>query len=173
MQLSSFPNTTCWRDCFPIVYSCLLCQKLIECRCVGYLLYFFPLTPYLFLCHIMLPLSEVWKGYASCFVLLFLQDSFWQFWVFCGSMWILQMMCSVLWKGSWEVDRDHIKCLLFWVVWPFKESLILPTQECGLFSPFFESFSISLFMFYSSQNINLSPAWSGLFRKYLFLVVWF
>ena len=36
MQLSSFPSTTCWRDClFSTVYSCLLCQRLIDCRCVG------------------------------------------------------------------------------------------------------------------------------------------
>ena len=30
MQLSSFPNTICWIDClFCIMYSCLLCQRLI------------------------------------------------------------------------------------------------------------------------------------------------
>ena len=36
MQLSSFPSTTCWRDClFPILYSCLLCWRLIDHRCLG------------------------------------------------------------------------------------------------------------------------------------------
>ena len=36
MQLSYFPSTTCWKDClFSIVYSCLLCQRLIDHRCVG------------------------------------------------------------------------------------------------------------------------------------------
>ena len=36
LQLSSFPNTNCWRDClFAIVYSCLLCQRLVVHRCVG------------------------------------------------------------------------------------------------------------------------------------------
>ena len=35
-EASSFPNTSCWRDClFPIVYSCLFCQRLIDHRCVG------------------------------------------------------------------------------------------------------------------------------------------
>ena len=35
MQLSSFPNTTCWRDClFSIIYCCLLRQRLIGDRCV-------------------------------------------------------------------------------------------------------------------------------------------
>ena len=34
-QLSSFLNTTCWRDClFSIVYSCPCCWRLIGCRCV-------------------------------------------------------------------------------------------------------------------------------------------
>ena len=33
VQLS---NITCWRDClFSIVYSCLLCWRLIDCRCMS------------------------------------------------------------------------------------------------------------------------------------------
>ena len=36
MQLSRFPSNTYWKDClFPILYSCLLCQRLIEHRCLG------------------------------------------------------------------------------------------------------------------------------------------
>ena len=36
MWLSSFPNTTCWRDCAsPIIHSCLLCHKLIGHICVS------------------------------------------------------------------------------------------------------------------------------------------
>ena len=36
MRLSNFSNTTCWRDClFSSVYSCLLCRRFIDCRCVG------------------------------------------------------------------------------------------------------------------------------------------
>ena len=32
----SFANTTCWGDClFFIVYSCILCWRLIDGRCVG------------------------------------------------------------------------------------------------------------------------------------------
>ena len=39
MQQSNFPSTTWWRNClFPSVYSCLLCQKLIDHRCVGFFL---------------------------------------------------------------------------------------------------------------------------------------
>ena len=36
MYLSSFPNTIYWRDClFLIVYSCLLCHRLIDHICAG------------------------------------------------------------------------------------------------------------------------------------------
>ena len=35
MQLSSFPGTTCWRDFFPFLYFCRLCQRLIDRRCLG------------------------------------------------------------------------------------------------------------------------------------------
>ena len=36
MQLSSHPSTTCWSNClFPILYSCLFCQRLIDHRCLG------------------------------------------------------------------------------------------------------------------------------------------
>ena len=41
MRLSNFPSTACWRDClFPVVYSCLLCWRLIDHRCVGQKLIF-------------------------------------------------------------------------------------------------------------------------------------
>ena len=37
--MSSFPNTTHWRDClFPIVNSCLLCCRLNDQKCVGFFL---------------------------------------------------------------------------------------------------------------------------------------
>ena len=40
MGLFSFPSTTCWRDClFSIVYSCLLCCRLIDHKCMGLFLY--------------------------------------------------------------------------------------------------------------------------------------
>ena len=36
MQLSSLPRTTCWRDfLFSIVFSCLLCHRLIDHKSVG------------------------------------------------------------------------------------------------------------------------------------------
>ena len=79
MWLFSFPNTTCWRDClFSIVYSCLFCQRLIDCRCVGLFLgsLFCSIDPYvcfyanttLFYYSSFVVLSEVWEGYAFSFV---------------------------------------------------------------------------------------------------------
>ena len=53
MQLSNFPNTTCWRDClFSIVYSCLLCRRLIDYRCVSLFLgsLFCSIDPYVCFC---------------------------------------------------------------------------------------------------------------------------
>ena len=36
MELSSFPNVIYWRGClYSIVYSCLLCHRLIDLRCMG------------------------------------------------------------------------------------------------------------------------------------------
>ena len=49
MWLSSFSNTTCWRDClFLIIYPCLLCWRLIDCRCMDLFLgsLFCPIDPY-------------------------------------------------------------------------------------------------------------------------------
>ena len=44
----------------------------------------------------------------------------------------------------------------------------LPIQEHGMSLYFFESFLISLLMFYSSQHIGLSSPWSGLFLSIFF-----
>ena len=70
---------------FPSVYSCLLCRRVIEHRCVGLFLVslFCSIDPYVCLCVTtkcfdycsFVLLSEVWEGYASCFV-LFPQDCF-------------------------------------------------------------------------------------------------
>ena len=86
MWLSNFPNTTCWRDCLVfIVYSCLLCQKLIDHRCVALFLgsLFCSIDSYVCFCAnttlfdycSFVVSSEVWEGYASCFV-VFPQDYF-------------------------------------------------------------------------------------------------
>ena len=41
MHLSHFPNTTCWCNClFSTVYSCSLCPRLIDYRCVSLFLGF-------------------------------------------------------------------------------------------------------------------------------------
>ena len=53
MWLSSFPNTTCWRDClFSTVYSCFLFWRLIDRRCVCLFLgsLFCSIDPYVCFC---------------------------------------------------------------------------------------------------------------------------
>ena len=85
MHLSSFISTTCWRDClFPILYSCLLCWRLIDCRCVGlslelysvpliHMYVFVPIPHSLDYCNFVV-LSEVWE---LCLLLCFFpQDCF-------------------------------------------------------------------------------------------------
>ena len=61
--MSGFPSTPYWRDClFSIVYTCLLCHRLIAHKCVGLFLFcpvgaicFIPLTcvPVLFQYHVL------------------------------------------------------------------------------------------------------------------------
>ena len=92
MQLSNFPSTTCWRDClFPIWYSCLLCWRLIDHRCVSGLslcsndpyVCFCTNTTLFWLLQLgsFVVLSEVWESFPSSFFFP-PPGSLWQFWVF-------------------------------------------------------------------------------------------
>ena len=99
---SQFPQYSLLETLFSIVYSCFLCQRLIDHRCVGLFLgsLFCFIDPYVslslsffFFFFLFLPvphcfdycrfveLSEVWECYASSFV-LFLQDCFGNSWSF-------------------------------------------------------------------------------------------
>ena len=81
MLLSSFPNSICLRDSlFSLVYSWLLCQKLMDCMCAGLFWgsLFHSTDPYICFCLPILccfdyssfaALPEVWEGYAFSFVL--------------------------------------------------------------------------------------------------------
>ena len=93
MQLSNFPSTTCWRDClFPILYSCLLCRRLIDCRCVCLFLgsLFCSIDPCVCFCTnttLFWLLSLVWSLGELCLLLCFFPSGLlWQFWVFYGSI---------------------------------------------------------------------------------------
>ena len=56
MQLSSFPNTTCWRDrLFSIGCSCLLCHRSIDCGCVGLFLGSLVCSIELYVCFVPIP----------------------------------------------------------------------------------------------------------------------
>ena len=78
---------------FPILYSCLLCWRLIDCKCVSlfldsilfhWSLCFCTNTSQLCIPCSFVISSEVWESYASC--LFFSSRFLWQFWVVCCSM---------------------------------------------------------------------------------------
>ena len=95
MQLSNFPGTTCWKDCFfPIPYPCLLCWRLINCRylslfwgslfcSIGLYICFrnnTTLSWLLWLC------NSAWSLGELCLLLVFCSlGLLWKFWVFCAS----------------------------------------------------------------------------------------
>ena len=71
MQLSSFPDTIFWRDClFSLVYSCLLCCRLIDHNCVGWFMdsFFCSIDLYVCFCTVMV--------FLSYFKLILLEYSF-------------------------------------------------------------------------------------------------
>ena len=118
MQLSGFPYITCWRAClFSIVYSCLLCHRLIDHRCVGLFLgYFFPLIyvsfggaiPYCFDDCSFVIYSELWKGYTASFVLL-PQNCFGNSGVFVVPYNFCIIFSSSVKKCCGPSNRDYIK----------------------------------------------------------------
>ena len=106
MQLSSFPNITCYRVFFPFYILKLLCQRLIGSRCQGLFLFslFCSICPYvcfctsttlsswLYLCNIIWSLGELYLLLVCLFVFL-PSGLLWQFWVFMFPL-ILWNVCS-------------------------------------------------------------------------------
>ena len=70
MWLSSFPNTIYWRDCpFPILYSWLLCHKLIDRIRVGWYLGFLFCSVDLYICfYTTVELLNTFITSQSCFI---------------------------------------------------------------------------------------------------------
>ena len=145
MQLSSFLNIICWRDClFPIVYSCLLCQRLFLHRCVSLFLGSLFCFIDLYVCmpiacsfdycsFVVLP--EVWEGYASRFVLFF----FFNF-IFFLNFTILYWFCQI---SKWI--RHRYTCV------PHPEpSSLLPPHSIPLGRPSAPAPSIQ----YSALNLD-------------------
>ena len=107
MQPSSFPSITSWKDClFPILYSWLLCQRLIHCRCLGFLF----CSIGLYICFGASTTLSWWLWFGnvawslgeSCLLLGFCSlGLLWQFWVLYGSVYIFGLFALVLWKMSW------------------------------------------------------------------------
>ena len=127
-QLSSFPNTTCWRDClFSIVYSCPCCWRLIGCRCVDLSLDFLfcPINPYVCFCANTMLLwllwlcSIVWCLGGLCLLLCsFFSGMLWQFWIFlwfhinfmviCSSS-VENVMGNLIVCVAWSVLSDSLQ----------------------------------------------------------------
>jgi len=108
MLLSQFPNTVCWRDClFPIRYSFLLCQRLIDYIVVGSFLGFLFCSINLCVCFCastilfwLLQLCNItWSLELWCLQACFsFSRLLWLFRIFCGSIQILGLFVLVLWK---------------------------------------------------------------------------
>ena len=126
-ELSSFSSRTYWRDClFSIVYSCLLCHRLIGCRCMGLLLDFLfcstdlwvcfsastMLLWLLYLCSIVQNQGQWLLQFCSSFSRLF-----WLFMAFCIFIQILKLFILVLWKRPLLFWQELCEiCRLPWVI---------------------------------------------------------
>jgi len=96
--MSNFPDTTCWKDClFPILYSCLLCLRLIDHRCLGLFLGLLFCSIGLYICFgtsttlswLLRLCNFGWILEELCLLLGFWSLGLvWQLWVFCDSIWI-------------------------------------------------------------------------------------
>ena len=110
MWLSSFPSTTYWRGClFSLVYSCLLCHRLVGCRCMGWILGFLSCSTDVYFCLCastmcfwwLLLCSMVWSPGAWFLQLHFsFSRCLWLFWVFYASKQTFKYGVWVLWKKS-------------------------------------------------------------------------
>ena len=172
MWLSSFPNTTCWRDClFPIVFSCLLCQRLIDH--IGVWVYFWALYSVLLIyMSFFVPVSccfdycsfvyclKSGEGYTSCFV-LFPQDL-----AILGLLWFhanYRIIYSSSVKYVRGIGRNWIKSLVDLASVAILTMFILLIMSMWCLSISLNHLWFLLLMFYSSQRISLLPPWSGLF----------
>ena len=116
--MPSCPRITYWRDClFSIEYSCLLYQRLINHKCLGYFwaLYHVPLFC-LFGCHyhtvfITISLKDTLKSGSmispALFVLFKIVLSIGGFLCFWHKN--FKIIVLVLWKFPWYFDRNCIK----------------------------------------------------------------
>ena len=112
-QLSNFPSTTCWEEgIFPILYSYLLCWRLIDHRCVdSFLVSLSCSIDLIFLYQYYTVLSTVTLQYClkldELYFLFYICSSelLWQFWVFYCSIQIFGLFALVLWKTIDNMDN--------------------------------------------------------------------
>ena len=145
MQLSNFPSTTCWRNCFffLIFYSCLLCQRLFDHKCLDFWalhsVSLIPMSVFVLVrqcfdyCSIVI-LSDIWGSYFFCIIFSAPQDCFGLF---------LDYLFYLCEKCHGEFDRDCIKFIDYLRQYGHFTILILPI-EYGVSFHFLESFLVSL-----------------------------
>ena len=103
-QLSTFPSTTYWKDClFSIVYSSLLCHRLIDHKCMGLLLGFLLCLTDLcvYSCASTMPFSLL----RLCGIIL--SQGVWYLQLCSFILKIVLTICSLLWlhmgfPGGWD-----------------------------------------------------------------------
>ena len=164
MWLSSFPNTICgWDYLFSIVYSCLICWRLIDHRYVGY---FYSIDPHVYFC-------------ANTIL----------FWLpqFCSIVWSLWRLWLLLWSFTlglllqlflficmfpnkfWDICFSSVKnvivalteiALNLWIAFcsvGITTILILPIKYHGYLSISLNHLQFPLSMFNICQHIVLLP----------------
>ena len=150
MYLSTFPNTTCWRDClFSIVYSYLLCHRLIDHRCMNLFLVLFHWSMCLFLYqyHAVLITVDLQYSLKSERVLpptlfFFLRIAV----AILGHLWFhvhFRIICSSSVKNVMGILIGALNLKIALGSMAILTILVLPIQEHGISFHFFVSSSVS------------------------------
>ena len=121
--MSSFPSTAYWRDyLFSIAYSCLLCHRSIDHRCLGLFLGFLScsIDLYFYFCAITVLFWWLWLcsivwSQGACFLQLCFSFSrlLCLFRLFCVSIqsYFLLLLFYFNEKYHWKSDRDCIESI--------------------------------------------------------------
>ena len=182
MLLSSFPNTTFWRDClFPVGCYLLLCWRLIDYILVGLFVGFLfcsnDLCVYFCASSILFWSPQLWNITWSpelwhlqlCFLF---SRSPWLFGVFCGSIHILGFVWSTSVKNAVGIlRRVALNVYIALGSIDILTLFVLPIHKHGMSFHFLCPLQFLSSVFNSFQRTGLSFLWLGLFLGILLLLV--